>query len=124
MKLVIRKSTSSKAANRMKKKVRIRKVVTGTGERPRLSVFKSLKHIYAQLIDDVTGVTLLSTSTLNNTGAKEKAGKEAAAFVGQDIAKKAISKNISTIVFDRNGYIYHGRVKALADAAREAGLKF
>ena len=106
---------------------RVRKSVNGTSERPRLSVYRSANHIYAQIIDDVQGVTLVSSSTL----VKEIAAKadkvtkiEAAKLVGADVAKKAIAKGIDTIVFDRGGYIYTGRVEALADAAREAGLKF
>lgn len=106
---------------------RIRKTVQGTPERPRLNVYRSLKHIYAQIIDDVEGRTLVSASTLdseiknsvNNTG-----NKEAAKAVGKLVAKRALDKGIKTVVFDRGGYLYHGRVKELAEGARENGLKF
>ncbi len=123
MKLVIRKRTASKTQKRMKAKVRIRKKVFGTAERPRLSVFRSSKHMYAQLVDDVTGKTLMEASTV--TLKSDKSGnREAAKAVGEAIAKKAQEKNITTAVFDRNGFLYHGRIKELADAARSAGLKF
>jgi large subunit ribosomal protein L18 len=123
MKLTIRKRTLPKTVNRMKKKIRVRKSITGTLERPRLSVFRSLANIYAQLIDDVTGTTLATASSLEKS-LKDKSGREAAKAVGAEIAKRAQAKKISDVVFDRNGYLYHGRVKELADAAREAGLKF
>lgn len=104
---------------------RIRKKVAGTAERPRLCVFRSLNHIYAQIIDDGKGVTLCSASTVEKDQ-KEKAGGniEAAKTVGKLIAERAREKGIETVVFDRGGYLYHGRVKSLAEAAREAGLKF
>ncbi|MCX7748605.1 MAG: 50S ribosomal protein L18 [Clostridia bacterium] len=112
---------------RVRKHLRVRKKVKGTGERPRLNVFRSLNHIYAQVIDDTAGVTLAAASTLDE-GIKGKiafgGNKEAAKMVGQLVAKKAIDKGIKQVVFDRGGYIYHGRVKELADAAREAGLEF
>lgn len=95
----------------------------GAAERPRLSIFKSVRHVYAQVIDDNTGRTLVAASTLEKE-LSEKSGKEAAALIGQTVAQRAKEKNIESVVFDRNGYLYHGRVKALADAAREAGLKF
>lgn len=123
MKLTIRKRTLPKVVNRLKKKIRVRKVVTGTLERPRLSIYRSLNNIYAQLVDDVTGKTIAAASTLEK-GLKGKRGKIAAVAVGAEIAKRGIEKKITAVVFDRNGYLYHGRVKALADAAREAGLKF
>ena len=123
MKLVIKRRTAKKVVNRLKKKVRVRKGMVGTTERPRLSVFRSLSNIYAQLIDDVTGTTLAAASTLEKS-LKEKSGREAAKAVGAEIAKRAQAKKITAVVFDRNGYLYHGRVKELADAAREAGLKF
>ena len=123
MRLKYKNTTDVKTINRRKKKVRIRKTVAGSLERPRLSIFKSVKHVYAQVIDDVTGRTLVSASTLE-TEVGEKSGKDAAAAVGAKVAERAKEKNIQTVVFDRNGYLYHGRVKALADAAREAGLKF
>ncbi len=106
---------------------RIRKKISGTQERPRLSIFKSSKNIYAQIIDDTTGVTLTATSTLDAEVKKEvKSGGniEAAQKVGADIAKKAKDKGISKVVYDRGGYLYHGKIKALADAARENGLDF
>ncbi|MGE0020424.1 MAG: 50S ribosomal protein L18 [Draconibacterium sp.] len=115
----------TKLEKRVRIKSRVRKIVSGTAERPRMSVFRSNKEIYAQLIDDVQGVTLLSTSSK----AKELAGTtgtktEKAALVGKLVAEKAVAAGITTVVFDRNGYLYHGRVKQLADAAREGGLKF
>lgn len=110
---------------RVKKHTRIRNKVNGTADRPRLSVYRSLNNIFAQIIDDVNGVTLVSASTIEKNG-KVEAGSniEAAKVIGERIAKKALEKGIETVVFDRSGYIYTGRVKALADAAREAGLKF
>ena len=123
MKLKYKPTTDQKVINRLKKKVRIRKSIMGTDARPRLSIFKSVKHVYAQVIDDLTGRTIVSASSLEGDIA-EKAGKDAASQVGQAVAKRAKEKNIEAVVFDRNGYLYHGRVKALADAAREAGLKF
>lgn len=112
---------------RLRKHVRIRKKISGTGEVPRLSAFRSSKHIYAQIIDDVTGTTLVAASTLDEA-LKGKLGytgnKEAAKEVGKLIASKAIDKGIKQVVFDRGGYIYHGRIKELADGAREAGLEF
>ncbi len=112
---------------RLRKHVRVRKKVSGTQERPRMNVFRSLKNIYVQIIDDSTGNTLVSASTLDAAlkGKVANAGnKEAAKEVGKLIATKAIEKGIKQVVFDRGGYIYHGRVKELADAAREAGLDF
>jgi len=106
---------------------RIRKNLSGTTERPRLSVFKSLDNIYAQVIDDVKGITLVSASTLTKTVASKLEGKtkqEAAYLVGEAVAKEAIKKGIKSVVFDRAGYIYTGRVKALAEGARSAGLEF
>ena len=106
---------------------RIRKKIQGTGERPRLNIFRSLNHIYAQIIDDVKGVTLVSASSLDKEiRAVNKTGGNAAGAksVGAEIAKRAKNKGIETVVYDRGGYNYHGRVKVLAEAAREAGLKF
>jgi len=117
----------SKEQSRIKRHQRIRKRLQGTGEKPRLSVYKSLNHIYAQLIDDTAGKTLLSASTLEKeirTALKHGGNLEAAKKVGASLAQKALGKKISTVVFDRAGYRYHGCVKALADAAREQGLKF
>jgi large subunit ribosomal protein L18 len=112
---------------RLKRKVRIRKRIFGTEERPRLSIFRSAKHIYAQLIVDSTGSTLVAASTLSSElkgdlGEAEKT--EAAKKVGMLLGKKALERNITKVVFDRNGFLYHGRVKALADGARESGLEF
>ncbi len=112
---------------RLKRKARVRRTVRGTDERPRLSVFRSAKHIYAQIIEDSTGRTLAAASTACKDvadGLKNSGNVEAAKVVGAAIAKKALSNNIKQVVFDRNGFLYHGRVKALADAAREAGLSF
>lgn len=112
---------------RIRRHKRVRKKVSGTPERPRLCVFRSLRHIYAQIIDDEHGVTLAAASTLSpEIRDKIKTGGniEAAKLVGQLIAKKALEKGIKRVVFDRGGYKYHGRVKALAEAAREAGLEF
>ena len=116
-----------KNAERVKRHQRIRNKISGTKEMPRLCVYKSLTKIYAQIIDDVKGVTLVSASSLDKDLADALKGKnktEQAKIVGEAIAKKALKKKISTIVFDRGGYIYTGRVEALADGAREAGLKF
>lgn len=116
-----------KNANRMARHKRVRKNVLGTPERPRLNVFRSSNNIYAQIIDDVNRVTLVSASTLDKElkGTLSATGnKEAAQRVGELVAKRAVSKGIEEVIFDRSGYIYHGRVKALADGAREAGLKF
>ena len=117
----------SKEQSRIKRHQRIRKRLQGTGEKPRLSVYKSLNHIYAQLIDDTAGKTILSASTLEKeirTALKHGGNLEAAKKVGAILAQKALGKKITTVVFDRAGYRYHGCVKALADAAREQGLKF
>ena len=111
----------SKIARRNKIKTRIRGKISGTPERPRMSVFRSNKGIYVQIIDDIAGNTLVATSSKGLEGGTKT---EVAAKVGADIAKKALDKGISQVVFDRNGYLFHGRVKSLADAAREAGLKF
>jgi large subunit ribosomal protein L18 len=115
----------TKLERRVKIKMRVRKIVSGTADRPRMSVFRSNSEIYAQLIDDANGVTLLAASSK----AKEIAGAtgtktEKAALVGKLVAEKAMTAGITSVVFDRNGYLYHGRVKQLADAAREGGLKF
>ena len=111
----------SKIARRNKIKTRIRGKISGTAERPRMSVFRSNKGIYVQVIDDVAGTTLVASSSKGLEGGTKT---EVAAKVGADIAKKALDKGITQVVFDRNGYLFHGRVKSLADAAREAGLKF
>ncbi len=112
---------------RKRRHLRVRKKISGTALRPRLSVFRSLRHIYAQVIDDTTGNTLVSASTLSPEIVKNAAGKtkvEKASLVGSLVAKKALEKGIKQVVFDRGGYKYHGRVKALAEAARQAGLEF
>jgi large subunit ribosomal protein L18 len=112
----------SKVTRRAKIKRRIRKKITGTSLMPRLSVFRSNKQIYAQIIDDSTGKTLISASSFNNKTAKGTKVQQAA-VVGKEVAQKAIKAGIDKAVFDRNGYLYHGRVKSLADSARESGLK-
>ncbi len=115
----------SKLDRRIRIKRRVRKIVSGTAERPRLSVFRSNKQISAQIIDDATGRTLVSTSSLCKALEGKKVTKtEQAVHVGNAIAEKAKTAGIESVVFDRNGYLYHGRVKALAEAARNAGLKF
>jgi len=120
-------STNPRTLARMKRKARIRKKLSGTPERPRLSVFRSARHVYAQIIDDAAGATLVTASSV------EKAFKEqprfdskvaAATFVGKLVAQRALDKGIKQVVFDRSGFLYHGRVKALSDGAREAGLDF
>ena len=119
--------TSEKVVARAKRIKRIRKKITGTAERPRLRVFKSNKHIYAQVIDDVAGHTLAAMSSMDKQileDAELKGKTEKARKVGSLLADKAKAAGISSVVFDRGGYIYHGRVKALSDAAREAGLNF
>jgi len=118
--------TSLKSITRLKRQVRVRKKVRGTTERPRLNVFKSSRHIYAQLIDDTKGITLFACSTLtaDSCDLSYTGNVAAAVHVGKQIAKLSIDNGISSVVFDRNGFLYHGRVKALADAAREGGLLF
>ncbi|MGG5575739.1 50S ribosomal protein L18 [Myroides sp. C15-4] len=113
----------TKSERRQRIKFRIRKTVSGTAARTRLSVFRSNKEIYAQIIDDVNGVTLVSASS-REAGITRGTNVETAASVGKLIAEKALKAGIETVSFDRNGYLYHGRVKSLADGAREAGLKF
>jgi large subunit ribosomal protein L18 len=109
--------------NLERRKLRVRKDISGTQEKPRLSVFRSNKYIYAQIIDDVAGKTLASVSGVVSS-AKSKDNKVKKAFeLGKELAEKALANNVSTVVFDRNGYRYHGRVKSLADGAREGGLK-
>jgi len=120
-------SLALKKMARQKRQSRVRKKIRGTSERPRLNVFKSSRHIYAQLIDDTTGATLVSASTLIEdvaTGLTHTGNLEAAKKVGEAVAKRALDKDIKSVVFDRNGFLYHGRIKALADAARENGLSF
>ena len=117
----------TKLAARQRRKCRIRKKLSGTTVRPRLVVYRSNLHIYAQIINDETGQTIVSSSTLSlskTEGDKLRPNRESAEKVGKDVAAKAREKNIEQVVFDRNGYLYHGKVKALADGAREMGLKF
>lgn len=112
---------------RQRRHARVRTKISGTAQRPRLNVFRSLEHIYAQVIDDTSGRTLASASTIDRELRSQLEGKkkaEAAKLVGTLIAKRALQAGITTVVFDRGGYKYHGRVKALADGAREAGLEF
>lgn len=117
----------SRAAARNKRHFRLRNKISGTAERPRLAVFRSNQHIYAQVIDDTVGNTICAASTME-AAVKDKVSKtsdvEAAKAVGEAVARKALDKGISTVVFDRGGYIYQGKVQALAEAAREAGLQF
>ncbi len=121
-------SAKEKRQARLRRKIRVRKRVHGTPQRPRLSVYKSLKHIYAQIIDDTQGKTLAAASSLDpelKTKLENISGKiEVARLVGQLVAQRALDKGIKKVVFDRGGFKYHGRVKAVADGAREAGLEF
>jgi large subunit ribosomal protein L18 len=119
---MIKRADSNKA--RAKRHARVRSKISGTPTCPRLNVFRSTKHIYAQLIDDVNGVTLAAASTLDKEFEGAGGNAEAARKVGQMIAKRAQEKNIKDVVFDRGGYLYHGRVKELAEGAREGGLNF
>lgn len=119
---MIKRADSNKA--RAKRHARVRAKISGTPECPRLNVFRSSKHIYAQLIDDVNGVTLASASTMDKEFEGAGGNVEAARKVGQMIAKRALDKDIKDVVFDRGGYLYHGRVKELAEGAREGGLNF
>ena len=118
--------TNPRTKSRLRRKMHIRKIVRGTAARPRLSVFRSANHIYAQIINDDTGTTLVSASTQAGDAKSKghKGNKDAAVEIGTSIAKKALDAGINTVTFDRNGFLYHGRVQALADAAREAGLQF
>ena len=120
----VKKYKNEKVQSKVNRKSRIRKKVSGTAERPRLTVFRSAKHIYAQAIDDTTNTVLASASDLEEGFAAEGKKKDKAKAVGQSIAKKLLAKQIELAVFDRNGFIYHGRVSAVADGAREGGLKF
>ena len=117
----------TRTAARIRRHERVRKNIAGTSGVPRLSVFRSLKHIYAQIIDDTAGCTLVSASTLDAEVREQVSGlnkTDQAKVVGKRLAEKALSSGVTQVVFDRGGYLYHGRVKALADASREAGLKF
>ena len=111
-------------AQRSKRHRRVRSKISGTSERPRLNVFRSERHIYAHVIDDIKGHTLCSASSLEKDFDSSGSNKEAARKVGKMVAERAVAKGIDTVVFDRGGYIYHGRVKELAEAAREGGLAF
>ncbi|KGM45193.1 50S ribosomal protein L18 [Neobacillus niacini] len=114
-----------KNASRKKRHARVRAKLSGTAARPRLNVFRSNKHLYAQLIDDMSGVTLASASTIEkDLNLESTSNVEAAKLVGELVAKRAVEKGITAVVFDRGGYLYHGRIQALADAARENGLQF
>lgn len=120
-------SKVDKEKSRLKKHTKIRAKISGTSERPRVSIFRSLTNISVQIIDDVNGVTLVSASSIDKelqADVKKGGNVEAAKIVGKKVAERAIAKGIKTVVFDRSGYLYTGRVKALADAAREAGLEF
>ncbi|PRR80504.1 50S ribosomal protein L18 [Clostridium liquoris] len=110
--------------SRIKRHLRVRKKVFGTPEMPRLAVYRSEKNIYAQIIDDINGITLVASSSLDKEFSGIGSNKEGAKLVGASVAKKALEKGINAVIFDRGGYIYHGRVKELADGAREAGLQF
>jgi large subunit ribosomal protein L18 len=116
----------SKNEARQRRKIRIRKKISGTGERPRLVVYRSNMHLYAQVVDDHEGATLAATSTLalSGTGENVRCNKAGAVLVGKEIARLAKEKSISKVVFDRNGYLFHGRITAVADGAREGGLEF
>ena len=122
IRIKLKNKTSAKANKRLKNKAKIRKKVSGHAERPRLAVFRSGRHVYAQVIDDVSGRTIAAYSTLE--GELNAKNIESAKQVGSELAKRAIAKNISSVVFDRSGYVFHGRIKAVADGAREAGLSF
>ena len=119
--MIIKKDTN---IARVKRHKRVRAKISGTNEKPRLCVYRSNSNIYAQIIDDVAGITLVSASSLENGFDGYGGNREAAKKVGVAIAKKALDKGIEAVVFDRGGYLYHGRVKELADGAREGGLKF
>src|SRR3989338_3144912 len=122
MKLRVSKHTAAKSANRLKKKIRIRKTVNGTAERPRLCVFRSSKHIYAQVVNDDKHQTILTVSSIKLD--QKLDGKSMAKLVGKTIAEASLKKGIKAVVFDRNGFIYHGRVQSLADGAREGSISF
>ncbi len=115
---------SVKSDRRQRIKYRIRKRLSGTSERPRLSVFRSNTRVYAQIIDDIKGLTLVSASTIDLGGDLKTTTVDSAKQIGAKIAEKAVAAGITSVVFDRSGYLYHGKIKALADGAREGGLKF
>ncbi len=113
-----------KNAARIKRHYRVRNKISGTPERPRLNVFRSSKHIYAQIIDDQSGVTIAAASTVEKSFENYGGNKDAAHEIGKLVAQRAVEKGVTSVVFDRSGYIYHGRVKELAEGAREGGLQF
>lgn len=118
---------NKKLQNRLNRKRRIRKNISGTSEKPRLTIFRSLNHTYAQIIDDIKGTTLATCSSLEKDLNKKLKGTgscDAAKIIGENIGEKAVKQGVTKVVFDRNGYLYHGRVKAFAEGAREKGLKF
>jgi large subunit ribosomal protein L18 len=120
-------TTNPRTQSRLKRKVRIRKTIFGTSERPRLSVFRSARHMYAQIVDDTAGATVVAASSMDKTFKEQpkfESKRAAAEFIGQLVAQRALEKGIKQVVFDRNGFLYHGRVKALSDGARKAGLDF
>ena len=120
-------STNPRHTARLKRKARIRKAISGTAERPRLTVFRSARHIYAQVVNDTDGNTLAAASSLDPVFREQSTFENkvaAAAFVGKLVGQRAIEKGIKKVVFDRNGFLYHGRIKAVSDGAREAGLDF
>ena len=118
--------TNPRTVARIKRQARIRKKIRGTGDRPRLSIFRSAKHVYAQIVDDSLGTTIVAASSVEKEfkeQAKFESKKAAANYVGKLVAQRALEKGIKKVVFDRNGFLYHGRVKALSEGAREAGLE-
>ncbi len=121
MRIKTKNKTSKKRAGRLKKKLRVRKKIYGTEERPRLCIYKSLRYLTAQIVNDTDGKTLFSMSTRD---LKKTNNVESAKALGSEFGKKAIDQKVKAVVFDRNGFLFHGRIKAFADAAREAGLKF
>ena len=122
IRIKLKNKTSHKVTKRLKSRARIRKKVDGAADRPRLTVYRSGRHIYAQIIDDAAGKTIAAYSTLE--GEVKTKNRESAKAVGVEVAKRALAKNIKSVVFDRSGYVFHGRIKAVADGAREAGLSF
>jgi large subunit ribosomal protein L18 len=122
IRIKVKNRTAHKVNKRLKNRARIRKKVDGSTARPRLTVFRSGRHIYAQIVDDSAGRTLVAYSTLE--GGLDKKNLNVAKQVGQELAKRALSKDIKSVVFDRSGYVFHGRIKAVAEGAREAGLSF
>jgi large subunit ribosomal protein L18 len=120
-------SANRRQALRLKRKKRIRKKITGSEERPRMSVFRSAKHVYSQIIDDTKGITLVTASTTEKEVREQQKFENktaAATYIGQLVAERAKEKGITSVVFDRNGFLYHGRIKAVSDGARKAGLNF